>query len=220
MDRVTSSVRPPHDRPAESRRPHGANRFDVFSLKAGRRLTLFGFESYRHWLRLEADAHVKALCERPLVIRDTTRPRVVDFWISSASGSRYLLLLRPPEATVVATGRELFPAFAAWAREVGSSVENVASAEDPSAGRYWHDNWTEVLQHIVSFRGGVTQAVEGQVSAAIVDRCSVKDAIASLGSIDAEVARAAAYRLVHRGTHRFVDIGRERLSDDLYIEPA
>jgi hypothetical protein len=46
-------------------RPRGAHRYDVFSPKLGRRLTLYRLNAFESWLMLEADPAEKTFCERP-----------------------------------------------------------------------------------------------------------------------------------------------------------
>jgi len=58
-------IRPRFVRAVNSSRPYGAHRYDVFGLKVGRRLTLFGRFALGLWVRLESDSYVLTYCERP-----------------------------------------------------------------------------------------------------------------------------------------------------------
>ncbi|MDP1656056.1 MAG: hypothetical protein Q8K91_02860 [Hylemonella sp.] len=66
--------------PLDIKRPYGSFRFDVFSLKADRRMTLYGKAALCQFIELESDFEVTALCERPLLIPDIKPKRLVDFW--------------------------------------------------------------------------------------------------------------------------------------------
>lgn len=66
--------------PLDVKRPYGSFRFDVFSLKADRRMTLYGKAALCQFIELESDFEVTAICERPLLIPDIKPKRQVDFW--------------------------------------------------------------------------------------------------------------------------------------------
>ncbi len=53
---------------ADSTRPYGSHRYEVWSPKIARRLTLFGARSLQCWIRIEADSEIKRFCERPVII--------------------------------------------------------------------------------------------------------------------------------------------------------
>src|ERR1700730_7358845 len=61
-------------------RPRGAHRYDVFSPKLGRRLTLYRRSAFEAWLMLEADPAAKTFCERPGFMAVGGQRCVVDFW--------------------------------------------------------------------------------------------------------------------------------------------
>ena len=46
-------------------RPRGAHRFEAFSLKLSRRVTLYRHAALEQWVLLETDPTVEAFCERP-----------------------------------------------------------------------------------------------------------------------------------------------------------
>lgn len=62
--------------PLDVKRPYGSFRFDVFSLKADRRMTLYGKAALCQFIELESDFEVTALCERPLLIPDIKPKRL------------------------------------------------------------------------------------------------------------------------------------------------
>ncbi|KVD78832.1 hypothetical protein WI89_30630 [Burkholderia ubonensis] len=72
----------------DSTRPYYAHRYDLFGLKIGRRLTLFGQDALDLWIRLELDPHVLAYCDRPMCIPDTKPSRLVDFWVRTFDGEK------------------------------------------------------------------------------------------------------------------------------------
>jgi hypothetical protein len=63
--------------------PRGAHRYDVFSLKLGRRLTLYRRSAFEAWLMLEANPAAKTFCERPGFMTIDGRRCVVNLWVKS-----------------------------------------------------------------------------------------------------------------------------------------
>jgi hypothetical protein len=219
MHAENPTLGPPYAGPVSSRRPYGAHRFDVYSLKAGRRATIFGLHSFRIWLRLEVDPGVTRLCERPIVIRDGPA-RVVDFWASTTTSSKFILLLRNGETAALRAEKPLFPAFQAWAASCGCGFDLLEIPDPTPSELIWQDNWTQILQHIGSYRGGLTPESLTRLSSSLSLRCSIRDALGALPGADPDLIRAGIFALVHRGTHRLIDIECRRLSDDLEVEPA
>ncbi|ASL48832.1 hypothetical protein bAD24_p00645 (plasmid) [Burkholderia sp. AD24] len=60
-------------------RPRGAHRYDVFTPKLGRRLTLYRRSAFEAWLMLEADPASRTFCERLGFMAVDGQRRVVDF---------------------------------------------------------------------------------------------------------------------------------------------
>jgi len=87
-----------YETPADNRRPFRSYRFDVYSLKAGRRMTLYGKSALCLFIDLEADFEVEALCERALVIPNTKPARVVDFWAMRGGVPTFYLITKQSEA--------------------------------------------------------------------------------------------------------------------------
>ena len=85
------------DKPLDIPRPYKSYRFDGYSLKAGRRMTLYGKAALCQLIELEANPEVTAVCERPLMIPDAKPKRVVDFWAMEGGVPTFYLLLKNGE---------------------------------------------------------------------------------------------------------------------------
>ncbi|MBT2792823.1 hypothetical protein [Paraburkholderia strydomiana] len=79
-------------------RPRGAHRYDVFSPKLGRRLTLYRRSAFEAWLMLKADPASMTFCERPGCMAVDEQHRVVDFWVKSYD-REYLVVLSEVAST-------------------------------------------------------------------------------------------------------------------------
>jgi hypothetical protein len=210
---------PPHLQPAVSRRPHGANRFIVFSPKAKRRLDLFGIPQLHLWLRIEADPAAKQLCERPVVFQDNKRPRTVDFWVVGPGVNKYLLIARgsPPAGS---SAEPRFPAFRAWAKEVGCEVEEVQTPENSPDQETWYGNWTMILQQISNYGPYLKPKVTEHLRSVSTQRIAMSELLQQFPKEEPELVRATIFELVHQGKLRFVDLRKDRLSDLSEVEPS
>lgn len=212
------AVRPPFDAPASSRRPHGAFRFDVVSLKAKRRITLYGHAALKGWLELESDPGIEQLCERPLVVPDSKPQRVVDFWATGPGRNELIFLLRQSELS--GSGRKPFSAgFETWAGEVGCAIRRIPIEPPTPAKERWVGDWTEVLQTVAAYQSLVPSVTLEKLKTFFSMRRSLAEATRTIEA-DGEIVRAGAYLLVYRGTHRFANIDTEGLDGDLQIEPV
>ena len=72
-------------------RPQGARRYDVFSPKLGRRLTLYRRSAFEVWLMIESDPAAQTLCERPGLITVSGQRFIVDFWARYGDGECLVL---------------------------------------------------------------------------------------------------------------------------------
>lgn len=62
-------------------RPRGAHRYEAFSLKLSRRLTLYTRPSLEPWIVLEANPAVVTFCERPRYVQFDGHQLLADFWV-------------------------------------------------------------------------------------------------------------------------------------------
>jgi hypothetical protein len=80
-------------KPLETVRPARSDRFDAFSPKLGRPLTLFSYSQFQQWLLLEALPSVKAFCERPALLEsEDQKPVLIDFWIQGTTAEFFLVI--------------------------------------------------------------------------------------------------------------------------------
>ncbi|MBW8832900.1 MAG: hypothetical protein JF606_26615 [Burkholderiales bacterium] len=101
--------------PLTSHRPPAARLLEAFSPKLARRVRLYDHTSFKLWISLEADAEVKALCERPVALNGDAG-RMIEFWVQREE----LLLIENSKASAALPDR-----FGEIAVERGKSV-NIA----------------------------------------------------------------------------------------------
>ena len=218
-----NGARPPYHQPADGHRPYGAHRFDVYSLKARRRLTLFGRGPLGLWVQLEADPTVVNLCERPLVVPDSSPHRVVDFWARGQGFDRLIFLIRGDDPISRAKREAQLAGFRIWAADAGCTIEERPALENANGQNFWLDNWIVMLQYCGSYASSLGQDYLERIGRLI-------DAPTSLGKLievaahdgacdDPDIVRAAIYEFVRQGRARIPGLESARLHDGLVLEP-
>jgi hypothetical protein len=215
--------RPPYSEPASNSRPFGTHRFDVYSAKAGRRLTLFGRERLALWLELETDAAITQLCERPLVVPDERRRRIVDFWATGTGLDRLIFIVADDDPDAVVRRRERIAAFLEWAADAHCVVEERVIAPLSAQRQQWIDNWIHMLQFIDSYRTELARGLVKDVGELFAERTSLGRLVSQIEAergTPGEVARAAVFSLVQHGHARILGLDNCRLSDQHEVEPV
>ncbi len=190
-----------YETPAESRRPHGAYRFDVYSLKADRRMTLYGKSALCLFIDLEADFEVSALCERPLVIPESKPARVVDFWAMKGGTPTFYLLTKQSEAWDKEKKKLAFEDFSKWVTDCKGKLIEVL-IDDFEKQRIRYDNWSTVLRHLISHRGQVSDGLLDQCAEVMPAKWQLRDFENKLANTDAMLVRAAVFTLLAQGKVR------------------
>lgn len=195
--------------PVKIDRPYGTHRFDVYSTKINRPITIYRKRQLEAWVVLEYDVDVMDFCERPLVIdRETERaPRSVDFWIKRSTESAFWLLLRPAEQRCLDEGRHPYPAFEQWAIDQGVRLEllNDHALQVPG---YLMQNYRTALHYIESNSELVPNALLDAVPAACATSRSLSAIERELAPADKVLVRTAIFMCVVRGilsTDSFLD---------------
>jgi hypothetical protein len=199
-----------YESPLPARRPYKSFRFDVFSLKAGRRITLYGKAAVSQFIELEADHEVSALCERPLKIPDLKPERNVDFWALRGGRPHYYLLLSKSGALDAEKPKPAMEDFRKWVQgERGVLHEVVVDVFNER--RIHHSNWTTILQHLVAHRGQVTSTLLERLAIELPSRFTLAQIESQAPDIDAMLVRAGIFTLLANGSLRCPTIGKQHL---------
>ncbi|MGF6971007.1 hypothetical protein OKW43_008102 [Paraburkholderia sp. WC7.3g] len=136
-------------------RPRGAHRYDVFSPKLGRRLTLYGRSAFEAWLMLEADPATRTFCESPGFMAVDGQRCIVDFWARSDDRECLVLLSEATLANDPPQSRVDFDPEAVAVRHI--------DAAERSSARVWTGNWQRMLPVLVAARGLVKPSLLGAI---------------------------------------------------------
>jgi hypothetical protein len=185
-------------------RPRGAHRYDVFSPKLGRRLTLYRRSAFEAWLMLEADPAAKSFCERPGFMAVDGQRCVVDFWARSDDHECLVVLSEPTPATDRPRSRLDFDPQAFAVRHI--------DAAERAAARVWTGNWQRMLPVLVAARGLVKPSLRGAIERFVVSPQSLMTIEREFSTGDPALIRAAVFELLHCGRIQALELHTESLS--------
>jgi hypothetical protein len=186
------------EKPVSVVRPHGSYRLDVFSLKAGRKMTLYGMAPLFQFIELECNPSVKKLCEYPYQIPDSKPNRVVDFWAIQDGVSTFYLLVRPSEAKSIDNKKRHFTEFEEWVKKQNAHLKLV-SIDSFDDAHVRHENWLTILQHLVTHQGQITPALIEKLSIQMTSDFCLRQIEGRLRDFDAMLVRAAVFSLLMNG---------------------
>lgn len=199
-----------YDCPQPARRPYKSFRFDVFSLKAGRRMTLYGKAAFSQFIELEADHEVSALCERPLKIPDLKPQRHVDFWALRGGRPHFHLLLSKSGARDAEKPKPAMEDLRKWVKgEAGVLHEVVVDVFNDR--RILHANWATILQHLVTHRWQVTQELLERLAIELPPAFTLAQIEGQTPDVDEILVRAAVFSLLANGNLRCPTVGKQPL---------
>lgn len=190
-------------RPVALARARGGHRFEVFSPKLKRRLTLDRRCAVDEWLVLESDPTVHAFCERPGFVQFDGQQYLVDFQVRYADRLE-LLLLPDPVTGEDGMARAVLDASA-------MTVRHVEPAE-LAASRIWIDNWQRMLPCLIASRGLVPASLLNATERFVATSQSLLDVEREFSTGDPIVVRAALFGLLHAGRVSAPELRTEPLS--------
>ena len=80
--------------PTITKRPPKSDRFDLFSPKLNRHITLFSYWQLQLWLILETFPCINSFCERPNFIElKNGKQQLIDFWLLRVRSETLLVIL-------------------------------------------------------------------------------------------------------------------------------
>ncbi|SOE87749.1 hypothetical protein SAMN05446935_8406 [Burkholderia sp. YR290] len=173
-------------------RPRGAHRFEAFSLKLARRVTLYRHAALQQWVLLEASPTVEAFCERPGFVIIGGQQLFVDFWVRYADRQELVIL------------SEAMPEDHAMSEAVGTldmqglSIRRVESAE-LIASRVWINNWRSMLPCLVANRRLFARALSESIVRLLSEPKRLADIERQLSTGDPVLVRASLFNLLREG---------------------
>jgi hypothetical protein len=197
-----------YSEPESVRRPHGSYRFDVFSLKADRRMTLFGKATLSQFIELETDYNVTSICERPLKIPDLKPEKCVDFWALKQGRPNFYLLVTRSAARDADKPKPAMEDFRKWVKQQNGILHIVV--EDVFHSRRTRlANLSLALQHLVDHKRVVTQDLIGSCYSEMPSRFSLRQIENAFPTMDPMLVRAVVFACLMRGSIACQSIDQE-----------
>jgi hypothetical protein len=185
-------------------RPSGAHRFEAFSPKLARRLTLYRRALLEQWLLLEADSAVTTFCERPGYVHVEGQQCLADFWVRYVDRQELVVLdyshvdEKMPESHRALDGAAL-------------PIRSVSPA-DLAAARVWIDNWQRMLPCIVANRGLVSPSLPRAIARFLTHPQKLLAIEREFSTGDPVLVRTAVFGLLHAGRISAPDLHTQALS--------
>lgn len=185
--------------PFLSDRPHGAHRFDVYSPKLRRQMTLFGRSALDVWTTLEGSPQVLSYCERPMKIPGASKGRCFDFWVHRADGEELLVLFRESEREGAAPGSK----HEILAKLDGTTLDGAKvrclNPEHMADHAITLANWGSIIRDLSAFERFVPHALCKDLAATIKQPKSIRQLQEHFAPYDNTTIRIGIYLLLHRG---------------------
>ena len=196
--------------PVATRRPAKSRRFDVFGLKANRSLTLFNAGPLQAWLVLESTPTVTWYCERPLVINEGDRQRVVDFYTIREGKEELLFCATKAELDAGDAWLASWPGLTDWCahNQIGIRFAPVFAQEDGVA----RANWEQIVRELSAFRRYVSSDLIAAVRSELEIPKSIDELSTQFRQTDPIVVKVAVLQLVHQGLAISMDFDQAPIS--------
>lgn len=171
-------------------RPRGAHRFEVFSPKLSRRLTIYRRVVLDAWMLIESDPSVVTFSERPGMVLIGERCHQVAFSVRYADKAELLIAADSP-GDEDADVRDTIDTSALPVRFI-PHVELVTA-------RTWIDNWHRMLPSIVATQGLISRSLLTGIERFANKPQQLVTIEREFSTGDPTVVRAATFRLLHEG---------------------
>ena len=203
-----------YENPADNHRPYGSTRYEVWSPKLHRGMTLYGDIPLNAWIFLESLPDVEAFCERPLAFNKTTKSkRVADFWVKWKNKEEIWLLKRKSEEKQLQQDKQLYPNFQDWAQANGMEMRLITH-DLAEWGEIEMHNWSTILHFLAANYDQVHNNHDLHIKVLNHFSCtkSLETLLHSEKRSDPVILQATIFYLLHKGRLKSEDISNIPLS--------
>jgi len=200
--------------PADNHRPYGSTRYEVWSPKLRRGITLYGDVPLKAWIYLESIPAVEAFCERPLTFKRTKKAkRVVDFWVKWNDKEEIWLLKRRTEEEKHQQDKQLYSKFQQWAQANGMEARLIAP-DLVALAEVEMQNWSVILHCLAANLHQVfnREDIHRKILSHFSTLTSLASFLHSNEEEDPVILQAAVFHLLHRGRLKSEEIAHNPLS--------
>lgn len=203
---------------AFNRRPYGCHRYDVYSPKLHRQVTLFGLDALDLWTTLEASSQVASYCERPLLIPESSPQRAFDFWVQRPQGEELLILKRAGDLKNQGEANATLDIQALSGISVQGIPVRCIDPADMAQHRIALANWGTIIRDLAAFERFVPDPLCREIKTKLERGKSIAQLQSELPDFDGSIVRLAVYALLHRGQAICGQLATRVLSPNHVIE--
>lgn len=197
-----------YQHPVHSIRPSKSHRFDFYSPKLGRPITLFSYPQLNQWTLLEAFPAIKTFCERPDTLElEGGKQIVIDFWIQKSRNEAFVVIVKDNNPVLKVVGR---PAL------------RVAFVKQKSLDRWaiFANNWQSMLPYIVSHRKWCDDTETKRVASIVKRAITLNELENQITAHDSSFVRACVFRAIAKGQLRAPSLKQSLWQQSLLILPS
>lgn len=184
-------------------RPPFRHRYEVFSPKLERRITLYSWDAVLVWTLIEGVPEITQFCERPGLIQEQNHWRLADFWLEHTGHSEYWLLPDLNLPIIGSAPRIDLDAAQAIQRVVPDHLNQHAM---------FIRNWQSALPYVISNRRWISAQQCDRITTFCSDVQMLVDIERSELPADPVITRTVVFDLARRGALRSEDMDRRPLS--------
>ncbi len=185
--------------PVAISRPRFSHRYEAYSPKLARRITLFSWDAVQLWTLFEAEPAIDFICERPGLVMHEGSWRLADFWVQRAGHSE-VWFLSDTKQSPIGPARRIQTPLADHIKFADSALLN----EQAMLVR----NWQTILPYVVSNRRELSLTQKRRV----LDFCAQSQSL-----VDIERAELPADPIIARSTTFDLVRCGELIAEDLHV---
>jgi hypothetical protein len=187
---------------------YGNNRWEVYSPKLKRNVTLYSNLEYDHWVLIEANPHIQTFCEQPLKIRiklplgDVTT--IFDMWVRWKGGREEFreIKYKSDLNKTLANSRCIrqVEAQMRWC-ELQNKNYKVITDETIRANPTYLSNWKLILQHLAYVQDIDLKPYLHQIvlKLSLKGESTIVEIEKALPDIEPSLVRSSIFTLLHLG---------------------
>lgn len=197
-----------YQQPVQSIRPNKSHRFDAYSPKLGRPITLFSYPQLNQWLLLEAFPAVKSFCERPDTLElQGGKQILIDYWIQRNRSEAFVVILCDDEP----------------APNLSKRPQTRLTFVRPKTLARWGtlaNNWQSLLPYIVAQRNWCCDADMAKVVSLVEMPMTLKEIENQLTHLDSSTVRGYVFSALAKGLLRAPSLKNSLWQQNLLVLPA
>ncbi len=205
--------------PIANIRPRGSHRYDVWSPKIRRRVTIFGELKLLTWIMLESMPEVLSFCERPYQTVIAGSNVLFDYWVKRANFDELVITGSDQKANRLNLKIENEKSLLQWADQNLCKIR-ISSESEIKRNHILLINWKAILHYLsanhTDIKAGLLETTYNLISNG--GDVSFTNLYRNITNQDPILVRTAVFLLLHQGRVICPSISTNEISDDTTFE--